>query len=464
MPSLIRLLALTLLLCHVLPATAGDSVNQGALDAQKELLQLKIDSNRELLQKDIEKRNDRIDTIEKKVEAQNNRIGDIGQSIDRTGLLLSLGGTLITILLFLGGLVSYFTVTRKAMDEARVASKKWFSNNQEKLSIQILNLERKVDDAESRINQLVGQVTDKRDESLKEMDAAMEKIQSNINSKQSHGQTISEAENDALRQNAEYLREKPEARYSFEDWNARAFEAYNSERYEEAVFYWKNASAVPDASVSDVVMALSNRANTLAVHIKQDEEAVSIYREIIKAYSSVSASSVRSQIAYAMCCLASTLDGLGRVEEAIATYEQVVDIYSNDRSRSIQNIVADAMNGLGFVKLILAKNEWENKQPPLDRLFQAKTDLENSLKRKPGNGMALGNIAYIEWLLGDKQASEQSYRSALNALEFNGEELYKATQDDIAQYPIPEDQGFKEMVDRLWAEYQAANPPPAPAA
>jgi len=65
-------LVLGFCLCAALMATAAEpvSVTKDELAAQKELLQIQIDSKKELLQKDIESQNRRIDAVDKRIDDQ----------------------------------------------------------------------------------------------------------------------------------------------------------------------------------------------------------------------------------------------------------------------------------------------------------------------------------------------------------------------------------------------------------
>ena len=116
--KLLRLLVISLTLVSSLPAAAG-GISKDVLDAQKELLQLKIDSGKELLQKDIEAQGKRLDALDKRIDDQVNRVSDIGNAVDRSATISGWIGILIAVLLAAGGLVGYFSIVEKAKREAR---------------------------------------------------------------------------------------------------------------------------------------------------------------------------------------------------------------------------------------------------------------------------------------------------------------------------------------------------------
>lgn len=569
MASFLRLLVLSLLFSLALPAAANEKFGQVEFDAQKELLQLKIDSSRELTQRDVDSLKNRIDALDKRLDDQNNRVGDIGMIMGGTGLL-------VTVLLAFGGLVGYFSVTRQAKEEAESASRQWFDANHAKLLMQIDKLQQAAAQARQTIAHKVDAVTQLHDTAITHIQGGMGKTgKSNT--------PINRDEEEALRQSAEDIKAKPEASYSFEDWNTRAFAAYHAKQYEDAALYWKHASSIPNAGALNTAQALFNRAltlnqlkrhseacttyqqlidnyssdntpairellaesilnmgithgetqrpteeiatyqrlidtyssdttpaireqvtkamvnmgitlreiqkpaeaistlqqlidtyssdNTPAIHEKiargmfnmgiafgemqKPTEEIATYQQLIATYSLDTASAIREQVAKAMLNMGITFEQVQKPDEAIATYQQLIATYSSDTAPAIREQVANAFNGKGFAALMEAKNAWQNREQALSLLHTAQSDLLACLALRPGCGMTRGNLAYVQWLLGEAQAAEDSFRSALTAPRNSGEALYKGTVADIELHTIPEDQGFRAMVERLWAEHQA---------
>lgn len=488
MATFLRLLALCLMFSLAFPVAADDKIGKNDLDAQKELLQLKIDSNRELVQKDIESLKTRIDALDKRIDDQSSRIGDIGQSVDRFAVILGVGGLLVTVLLALGGLVGYFSVAKKAAEEAQSASQKWFDDNQQKLVARIGELEKAAEHAHQKIDNSVNYVE-------QHSNAAIEQIQMSLNAPNEQAQPINDIARKTLQQAATQLKEKPEASYSFEDWNTRAFDAYNSEQYEDAVLYWKHASSILNAGAVKTAQALFNRAVILTNKLKRHDEACTVYEELITIYSSDNTPAIRERVAKAMLnmgvalgkmekpdesiatfekliatyssdntpaireLVAKAMFNMGvtlgeRQDEEIATYEKLIATYSSDDTPAISKLVADAFNGKGFAHLIEAKKAWNDKDQALALLRDAQTNLLTSLDLRANCGMTRGNLAYVQWLLGDRQEAEESFRTALVSAQNGGEALYHGTLKDIAMHTIHEDDAFRDMVERLWAEYQ----------
>jgi len=663
MASFLRLLVLSLLLSLALPAAANEKFDKDELDAQKELLQLKIDSSRELTQKDVDSLKSRIDSLDKRLDDQNNRVGDIGQAVDRFAVITGITGLVVTLLLALVGLIGYFSVTRQAKEEAKTASRQWFDSNHEDLLAQIDELKKKAAQGHQAIELSVNEVAQKRD-------AAITQMQEGMKTSGEDDAPINRDEEAALRQSAEDIKAKPEASYSFKDWNTRAFDAYHAKQYEDAALYWKHASSIPNAGALNAAQALLNRAltlhqlkrhaeacttyqqliaiyssdNTPAIHeqvakamlnlgvtlgqmqppdeaittyqqlitkyspdttpaireqvvkamvnmgitlgkMRKLDEAIATYQQLIATYSSDKMPAIREQVAKAMLNLGVacgeiqkldkaiatyeqlintyssdntptirkqvtgsmlnmgialgqmqkrdeaiatfekliatyssdnsptirelaakamlnmgvtfgqmqkedeaiityqhlidtyladntpaireqvamailnmgfTLEQLQKQDEAIATYQQLIGTYSSDTTPAIREQVADALNGKGFASLMKAKKTWQNREQALPLLRDARSDLLASLELRTDCGMTYGNLTYVQWLLGEAHAAENSFRSALAAPQNSGEVLYKGTVADIEQHTIAEDQDFREMVERLWAEHQAA--------
>lgn len=367
-------------------------------------------------------------------------------------------------------------------------------------------------------------------------------MQKNMASSTDNNQQISAEDVAGLRASDKQLKDKPEANYSFDDWNTRAFAAYQARQYEDAALFWKRAAEIPNVGAEKTAQTLFNRAVALS-DLKRNEEAISTYDQVIytyradpapairelvakatlnkgvthsqmghndkeiatydqliDTYRADPAPAIRGQVANAMVNKGVAHGQIGDNDKEIATYDQVIDAYRADSTPAIRELVAKAMvnkgithgqmsdngkaittyeqvidtyladpapaireqvaqalNGRGFNSLLTAKQALSNQNKPEanELLHKALADLQAAIERKPECGAILGNLAYVQWLLKLPAEAEATFRNALNSKENGGEFLYKATLNDIAQHPIPEDAGFHEMVKRLWVEFQA---------
>jgi hypothetical protein len=104
-PPFRRLAALLLSSACLAPVWGAPSVTRDDLEVQKELMQGKLDVTKELLVKDIDARNQRVEALGKRLDDQVTRVSDIGNSVDRFGVLVAILGALLTALLAAAGLV-----------------------------------------------------------------------------------------------------------------------------------------------------------------------------------------------------------------------------------------------------------------------------------------------------------------------------------------------------------------------
>jgi tetratricopeptide (TPR) repeat protein len=150
---------------------------------------------------------------------------------------------------------------------------------------------------------------------------------------------------------------------------------------------------------------------------------------------------------------------LGQSEEAIKTYDEVLHRFGDASELALKEQVAIALNGMGFFSLILAKTQWADRDAANALLHKARDSLSQAIIKMPQSwGMALGNRAYAQWLLGNFTEAETDFEAGLRAEKFAGQELYEVTLKDFDIHLIPEDQSMREMVERLWTDHQNEQP------
>lgn len=145
-------------------------------------------------------------------------------------------------------------------------------------------------------------------------------------------------------------------------------------------------------------------------------------------------------------------------DDALVIFEQVARTYGADRTARISWTVGYSLNAAAYKRLLIAKRDWRDKGRAQAQLRVAQEEITASLARIPGRSWTLGNLAYVQWLLGDQAAAMQSFASALADPKNGGATIYKDTLDDIARFPIREDAGFRRMVDAAWMKYGAGHP------
>lgn len=488
--------------------SAQKELFQMQLDAKNELIQLQLDAKKELLQKDIEAQAKRIDAFEKRMDDQTSRISDIGSGVDKFGIIVSIFGTLITVLFVVAGFLGYRTAKNDAKETAREAASQWFNDNHIALTSQIKRLEERAVLASEKIDGHEERVAQKSSAAHAAMEAFEEAVEAQkhiMQNQMSQDRTEEKSENppsknnSAIEQKAEQLKQLPESEYTFTDWNTRAFAAYREGKLEDAIFYWDKAIGSSDIQLHASAQIMFNKGVTLdklnrreeAIEaydviitkfgtakelnlrepvakaminkgfrldqLNRGEEAIATYDAIITQFGTAEELTLREVVANAMVNRGSTLDRLNRDEEAIAAYDAMIAQFSTAEELTLSEPVANAMINKGFSLLCKAKANWENVALAKELLVNANNTCNLAILKKPIDGMAHGNLAYITWLQGDAVAAEQHFKNGLAAAAHGGEILYKATLTDFDIHPIAPDQGFKELVDKLWAEYQQSH-------
>lgn len=332
------------------PSVSKETVSQEDLTTQKELLQVKLDANKELQQKDLEAANKRIDAFDKRLDDQVSRVSDIGSAVDRFGFIAGLLGLMITVLLAAGGLVGYFSAIGKARKEAEEAAKKWFSENDTVLRQEIETLQTAAKLGHSTIDASVEAFS-------AQAKTAIEKLQYKISNQFPDGlQTENGADTKALQQRSEELRSIPEANYSFDDWKTRAFAAYNSNQLEEAALFWEYAARTPAAGAVNSAQSIYNRGIALG-QLGRYEEAIAAYDQLIAAYSQDPIPALREQVARAMSNRGIALAKLGRHEQVIDVCDQIVALYGHDSDPVLRDLVAISTSNRGVALGQLGRHE-----------------------------------------------------------------------------------------------------------
>lgn len=337
---------LLLMLSHSSWATSPATKDE--LLAQKEALQQAITANKELLHNIIESESTKTDYFEKRLEDQSSRISDIGSSIDRFGII-------ITLLLATLGLLGYLSVLSRASREAQESAKKWFDDNEERLGSNFADLLIKINDANSKIELMVQSVKDKEESAHAGILAILEDFQKEIEQKSSdnQGSPKNAAAAAAIQARATELQHEPEASYSFEDWSVRAVDAYKSERLEDSAYYWGRAAAIPGAGAENVARALFNRGMMLSL-LKRKSEAIDIYTNLINRFINDTKPALEKHVASAMINKAAILGQENRIDDSNEMCDLLLSRFSASKDQSIRSCVA---RGLLLKGLILSEEK-----------------------------------------------------------------------------------------------------------
>ena len=440
-------------------------MNKAELAAYKELVQIKLDAAKESIQNEQEKILDR----------QDKRIDDIASnnstSISTFGILLTCFGVLLTVLLVIFSLFGWVSVKNRAREEAQKEVQEWletkglnakvaaFEKNMQEQHETVSLLTKRVaelaKDAEDGIHKKYQDATTKMQEEINRLSelSANESILSELTAKAKPEEVtqvqVESADNKTLNKMDEAARNKPEVDYDFDDWNARAFNAWGNNELENAAFFWRKAAHFTGATNLQSVNSLFNSGVSLA-RLKRAREAISVFDEMVSIYGQETEVGVREKIALALLNKAElTFKELKDISGALNECDKVVSCYGNDTEEKIRILIGHACNIKGFILLCRAKENWSNEPERLSDLnaaFNLFIQAENEIKN---NAYILGNHSYSTFLLGKK---EDARSLMTRALQIGGDELHKATLADLDIHPLPHDAEFRTLLNELWDE------------
>lgn len=473
---MIRLLAVCLLfvgsaLTHV-PVLATPSASED-LSAFKELQQSKWEAQKDLQQKDTETLRQQIAAVDKRVDDQ---LTQVGQGVDRFGVLISVLGVVVTVLLVFGGFLGYRNAkaeaTAEAKDAATAEAKKtatieaqssaeeWFKSKAMTLTEQIAELERKAAHAQVQINARVQGLVAHAETTTAEIDAAKTKTHAALQLAQEYIEDrhlkSSPAQEEAKRTLAERdqeLKATNEDSYSFDDWNTRAHAAYSASKLDDAAYFWLKAAGVKNAGAANVARVMLNRGVTQR-QLNEPEAAINTYDEVLRRFGDAAEPALQEQVAAALFNKGNAQVGIEQYEAAISAYDEVMRRFGHTTEPALREPLAKAMNGAGFARLMQAKTLGPSTPAGQDILLIALKNLNDAVaKFDTPNGLIVGNRSYVRCLLGQLPQAEIDFAMALRAPVNGGKDLYEATLKDLNICRVNEDSTMQAMVEREWGNY-----------
>jgi tetratricopeptide (TPR) repeat protein len=189
---------------------------------------------------------------------------------------------------------------------------------------------------------------------------------------------------------------------------------------------------------------------------ERTDEALAAYDAVEARFGMSTELALREAVARALVNKGVALGKAGRTGEELAAYDAVVARFGGAAELVLREQVAIAQGNRGFARLTLAKKAGQTAQgagQAQGLLMTALADVGAALGVQPDYPIQLGNKAYALFLLGREAEAEAPLR---RALELGGEEAYKNEMDDAQIHPLPQDSAFVALVERLWAEVQAA--------
>lgn len=326
------------------PALAADSVGTVQRQIDEAVWRTRMEMELQQLREAAKVQSPEVATLGQRIEAQDKLIEQVGHQVDGLGShigifsgLVGVGAIVIPVFLVLIGWFAYRDAERKAKEIAEQTSKKtaenWFSNNEADLRKQFL--------------ELLESVKQHHDNAVHEIDKQAKDFSNGL--LDNKASDISDDIKSSLNDTDTNLQNKPEAQYTFEDWNIRAFSAYSQQKYALAAEYWKKAASVADATEEQIVHALFNQATVSGEYLKDTTAAVDGYDVLINRYGDSAVTGVQEAVAiayYNKGVIQSQTDS----QAAIYTYNTLIARYANSGLTDAQELVAKAYVNKGFAQ------------------------------------------------------------------------------------------------------------------
>ena len=371
--------------------TANSFTRQEAALLQQ-LLEQQQHSNQALLQAEHDKLQVQLDHL-------NTRIDDNVSHVSDISLAIALFAILITVILFALSIFGYFSITTKAKEQAKEATKVWIGDNTKELRIEIDTLQEEAKEAIAKVKNKAAlaiatmklheeQVAQKVEEAKRQIQSSITKHDGSRIGAKEEQQLLDAKGKEALQIASEQIiSTKEKTKYRFDDWNTLAFAAWSNKEKQGAADYWQNASDAQDASEQQKAQALFNKGIALGT-LNKVEEAISSYEQVIEQFSESQELALQELVAKALINKGITLGTLNKVEEAISSYEQVIEQFSESQELALQEQVASALfnKGIALGTLNKVEEEISSYEQVIEQFF-----------RKPRAGAArMGSKCFIQ--------------------------------------------------------------------
>ena len=440
-------------------------------------------------------------TLQVSLEATDKRLADFatlatmqGSHTTWVGNLVALVSGGITLLVLIGGFLTYRNAKADAKKEAKKEALKWLDKRTEHLTEQIQQLQQQAAEAKASIAKDVDTVkagTQQHTEALKDAQALIERT--NTKEQPDSPQRPADLQTTHLVQQAsDELKAKAERDFSADDHYIRGVSLYASGNFqgaltsfEAAIHAAKNAPAADqtkylfakavalgslDKSEEAIVVydeidqrfgkdespgireqvgkGLVNKGVTLST-LGKSKEAIGVYDEIDQRFGKDESPGIRKLVVTGLVNKGGSLGILGKSEEAIVVYDEIERRFGKDQTSGVRGQVANALNGLGFNKIMLAKERWPDETQRQALLSSATSVLEHAIAFCNSNdrAMILGNLGYGLFLAGQPPAAQAP---TLECLKLGGPKALETQRGDTNRHRVePQDSDYEKMLDEL---------------
>lgn len=200
-----------------------------------------------------------------------------------------------------------------------------------------------------------------------------------------------------------------------------------------------------------VAQALLNRG-IATMHAGNHLASIALYDMVQARYAMDQDFSFESIKIRSLICKAEAHGHLKQYDEELKIFENAINLYSGNTSPGIVMQVCRAKNGLGYVKILLAKKNWGDANRRNLLLQQAIVVLTELGTTNDVETLAavIGNIGYAHFL---QHRLEESATHTSECLRIGGAKSFEAQYADTLILRIePEDTEYQTMLTRLWRD------------
>ena len=404
---------------------------------------------------DVEKRQSEI------TAQQANSLAAIANQTTSVGNYIANTSIVVTLLLVIAGLITFFNAKSKVVKEARLASADWFKENAVSLQVQIATLRT---EAEKLIIQMQTQASQVRATATTlqgDMSAAASAVL-NFSKDSTAGEISKQVNPQAVQVVAEAsqsLKSKPESEFTAADFFTRGLSHFSNKDFTAALSAFDSAIELSSADTAPDRVALYLLAKGITLgRLDKPQDAIAMFEQLDRRFGADTTPAVRKHVAVGLFIKGMSLGRAEKLEDKIAVYDNLDRRFGTDTTAVVRELVVKGLNGAGFSRILLAKQCWHDEERRVELLVAATDGLTRAVLERSDENLAIasGRLGYALFLLGQHMAAEEP---TLACLRLGGQKMLEAQRKDATLHRVePEDSQYEELLARLWQSLPAAAP------
>ncbi|MDR2872368.1 MAG: hypothetical protein LBV45_07610, partial [Xanthomonadaceae bacterium] len=162
---------------------------------------------------------------------------------------------------------------------------------------------------------------------------------------------------------------------------------------------------------------------------------------------------IRESIAKALYNKATALNQVYWYEEAIETYEALIARFGKENIPSVQALITPARIAAAYIRIPLAKRDWEQAIVANERLNAAIVDLRQVIGQcgdEESRISIAGRLGYALFLIG---RNDEAIKMIRESLQLGGKAAFETQREDAHIWRLEvEDNKYDQLLADAWAE------------